>query len=48
VVAALRGAGGVGRPGPDRFLAPDIEAAYSMVRAGRIVAAAESVTGRLQ
>jgi histidine ammonia-lyase len=47
VVAALRGAGGVGGPGPDRFLAPDIEAAYALVRSGAIVAAAETVTGRL-
>jgi histidine ammonia-lyase len=48
VVAALRGAGGVGGPGPDRFLAPDIEAAYNMVRSGRIVAAAKTVTDPLQ
>jgi histidine ammonia-lyase len=47
VVAALRGAGGVGGPGPDRSLAPEIEAAYGMVRSGAIVAAAESVTGPL-
>jgi histidine ammonia-lyase len=38
----------VGGPGPDRFLAPDIEAAVALVRAGRIRAAAESVTGTLR
>jgi histidine ammonia-lyase len=52
VVAALReGAGGgrgVGGPGPDRFLAPDIAAAYALVRSGAIVAAAEAVTGTLK
>ena len=46
VVAALR-AGGVGGPGPDRYLAPDIEAAFQMVRRGEVVAAAEAVTGPL-
>src|SRR4051812_36095111 len=44
VIAALGGA----VPGPDRFLAPDIEAAVELVRAGRVVAAAESVTGTLR
>ena len=34
-------------PGPDRYLAPEIEAAYRFVRDGRAVAAAESVTGPL-
>ncbi|MGZ4165864.1 MAG: histidine ammonia-lyase [Solirubrobacteraceae bacterium] len=37
----------VGGAGPDRFLAPDIEAAYEMVRSGEVVAAAEAVTGPL-
>ena len=46
VVAALR-ASGVGGPGPDRYLAPDIEAAFQMVRRGEVVAAAEAVTGPL-
>jgi histidine ammonia-lyase len=46
VVTALR-AGGVGGPGPDRFLAPDIETAFQMVRRGEVVAAAEAVTGPL-
>src|SRR5690606_37737698 len=32
-------------PGPDRFLAPDIEAATELVRSGRLVAAVEAVTG---
>jgi histidine ammonia-lyase len=48
VIAALRGEGGVEGPGPDRYLAPDIEAAYALVRSGAVVAAAEAVTGRLQ
>jgi len=34
-------------PGPDRFLAPDIEAATELVRSGRLVAAVEAVTGPL-
>jgi histidine ammonia-lyase len=45
VVAVLRR--GVAGPGPDRFLSPDLEAAYRMVRSGEIVAAAEAVTGPL-
>ncbi len=46
VLAALRRS--VRGPGPDRYLAPDIEAAYELVRGGGVVAAAEAVTGRLQ
>jgi histidine ammonia-lyase len=46
VVAALRGH--VAGPGPDRFLAPDIEATVALVASGRIRAAAESVTGALR
>ncbi len=34
-------------PGPDRYLAPDIEAAVAAVRGGRIRAAAETITGPL-
>ena len=34
-------------PGPDRFLAPDIEGAHAAVVAGDVLAAAESVTGPL-
>jgi histidine ammonia-lyase len=45
VVAALRSR--VPGPGPDRFLAPEIEAAVELVRDGSLVAAAESVTGPL-
>jgi histidine ammonia-lyase len=45
VIAALRRS--VGGPGPDRFLAPDIEAAHALVRSGAIVTAAEAVTGPL-
>ena len=49
VVAALR-AGAPDRaavpgPGPDRFLAPEIEAAYQFVRSGAAVAAADSMLG---
>lgn len=46
VIHALRAAGVEG-PGPDRFLAPDLEAADAFVRAGGVVAAAEQVTGPL-
>jgi histidine ammonia-lyase len=45
VVRALREH--VGGPGPDRYLAPEIEAAVTMVGSGAIVAAAESVIGAL-
>jgi histidine ammonia-lyase len=45
VLAELRQA--VPGPGPDRFLAPEIEAAVGLVRSGRIAAAAETVTGKL-
>jgi histidine ammonia-lyase len=44
VIAELGGAA----PGPDRFLAPDLEAAVELVRSGRVVAAAEGVTGTLR
>jgi histidine ammonia-lyase len=47
VIDAARAAG-VGGPGPDRFLAPDLAAADAFVREGRLVAAAETVTGPLQ
>jgi histidine ammonia-lyase len=43
VVSALRAAG-VGGPGPDRFLAPEIEAAVRFIADGSARAAAESVT----
>ena len=46
VLAAVRAAG-IHGPGPDRFLSPDLEAAHAFVRAGRLAAAAESVTGPL-
>ncbi|MEU8705080.1 histidine ammonia-lyase [Streptomyces sp. NPDC048565] len=45
-IAALRAAGVQG-PGPDRFLAPDLDAADTFVREGRLLAAVESVTGPL-
>jgi histidine ammonia-lyase len=43
---ALR-AGGVGPPGPDRPLAPELAAAAARVSEGAVVAAAESVVGTL-
>ncbi|MFC4032764.1 histidine ammonia-lyase [Streptomyces polygonati] len=46
VLAAVREAGIQG-PGPDRFLSPDLEAAYAFVRDGSLARAAESVTGPL-
>ncbi|MEE1756239.1 histidine ammonia-lyase [Streptomyces sp. SP18CS02] len=45
-IDALRAAGVQG-PGPDRFLAPDLEAADAFVRDGELVAAVERVTGPL-
>ncbi|WP_418961471.1 histidine ammonia-lyase [Streptomyces tritici] len=45
-IEALREAGVQG-PGPDRFLAPDLEAADVFVRSGKLVAAVETVTGPL-
>ncbi len=39
---------GVDGPGPDRFLAPEIEAVVQAVRTGAVVAAAQTVTGELQ
>ncbi|MET9105541.1 histidine ammonia-lyase [Streptomyces zhihengii] len=45
-IAALRAAGVEG-PGPDRFLAPDLEAADAFVRDGKLLAAVEPVTGPL-
>ncbi|GAA2852838.1 histidine ammonia-lyase [Streptosporangium fragile] len=45
VVTALRQA--VPGPGPDRFLAPEVEAAVQFVASGGAVAAAETVTGPL-
>ncbi|GII90721.1 histidine ammonia-lyase [Sinosporangium siamense] len=45
VVTALRET--VKGPGPDRFLAPEIEAAVRLVASGGAVSAAESVTGPL-
>ncbi|MFJ8697095.1 histidine ammonia-lyase [Streptomyces roseolilacinus] len=46
VIDALRAAGVQG-PGPDRFLAPDLDAADVFVRKGGVVAAVEPVTGPL-
>ncbi|RKS75658.1 histidine ammonia-lyase [Motilibacter peucedani] len=43
---AIRAAGVPG-PGPDRYLAPEIEAVVELVRSGAIRTAAESVTGPL-
>jgi histidine ammonia-lyase len=46
VIAAVREAGVPG-PGRDRFLSPDLEAAYAFVRSGALTRAAETVTGPL-
>ncbi|WP_052848821.1 histidine ammonia-lyase [Streptomyces avicenniae] len=46
VVEAARAAG-IGGAGDDRFLAPDLAAAEEFVRLGRLVEAAEAVTGPL-
>jgi histidine ammonia-lyase len=46
ILKAVREAGVPG-PGRDRFLAPDLEAAYAFVRDGSLARAAESVTGPL-
>ena len=46
VVRALREAGAPA-PGPDRFLAPEIEVAVQLVATGAAVTAAEAVTGPL-
>ncbi|NYG54486.1 histidine ammonia-lyase [Nocardioides perillae] len=46
VIAALRD-GGVGGPGPDRFLSPEVEAAVDLVRSGAVLAAASSTIGDL-
>ncbi len=45
-IAALREAGAPA-PGPDRWLAPEIEIAVQLVADGRLVAAVEAVTGKL-
>ena len=39
---------GVGGPGPDRFLSPEIEAAVELVRSGAVVSAVEEVIGELK
>ena len=44
-LAALRTV--VGGPGPDRFVAPDLEAACELVRSGELVAAVEGAVGEL-
>jgi histidine ammonia-lyase len=46
VISALREAGAPG-PGPDRWLAPEIELAVQVITGGAAVAAAESVVGPL-
>ena len=45
VLTALRDV--TGGPGPDRFLAPEIEAATEFVTSGGAIRAAEQVTGPL-
>lgn len=46
-IEALRAAGVEG-PGPDRFLAPDLDGAEAFVREGELLAAVERVTGPLR
>lgn len=46
VVRLLRD-NGVAWPGPDRFLAPDIDSVVSLVQSGAVLAAAEEVIGEL-
>jgi histidine ammonia-lyase len=46
VFAALRTAGAPA-PGSDRWLAPEIDIAVELIKAGAVVAATESVTGHL-
>ncbi len=46
VVAALRAAG-AGAPGPDRFLAPEIEVAHRLVADGTVRRVVEEITGPL-
>ena len=46
VVRLVREAGVAG-PGPDRYLSPEIETVVDLVRDGRVLAAAEQVTGPL-
>ena len=38
---------GVGAPGPDRFLSPEIEAAVELVRSGAVLSTVEEVIGEL-
>jgi len=38
----------IGGPGPDRFVAPNLEAVDELVRSGKVRAAAETMTGSLQ
>ncbi|HEX7739445.1 MAG TPA: histidine ammonia-lyase [Marmoricola sp.] len=47
VIALLRSSGVPG-PGPDRFLAPEIEQVVGLVRTGAVVAAAEAVLGEMR
>lgn len=47
VIRVLRD-NGVGGPGPDRWLSPEIEKAVELVRSGAVLAAAESQIGELR
>jgi histidine ammonia-lyase len=38
---------GVGGPGPDRYLSPEIEAAVALVASGAVLSAVEEVIGEL-
>jgi histidine ammonia-lyase len=46
-VVRLLGEHGVGAPGPDRFLSPEIEAAVGLVASGAVLATVEEVIGEL-
>ena len=46
MIAALREV--AAGPGPDRFLAPEIDAAVTFVREGHVRRVAEAVTGPLE
>ena len=45
-LGVLRG-GGVGGPGPDRYLSPELRAAEQLVRSGEVLTAVEAAVGPL-
>ena len=46
-VVELLAAQGAGQPGPDRWLAPEIDAAHRLTADGSVLAAVERVSGPL-